>query len=386
MRRSSPSSIARRVRARGWILLLFAPGLALAQIGGSRRQELTPAAPVVPREPVKISHFTEAWRAPLDAPVAGKILASGSRVMVATGSGAVFALAAGDGRVLWKGELGDSPRGGMAAVGPALALAGASGKIAAWNQEGGSLWSVDLKENVATPPTGSPEELFVPLASAKLVSLGADGLERWRVDLAAPPSTPPAACRGFVAVGTEAGVQAFARGSGKALWAAKTGSAAASPLLCYRGAIYFGTADSHLWALKYSGRKMWKYPSGARCAARPFAIEGRIYYPSFDDYLYVLNSRSGHLILRVRLSHRLTDEAMAGQDRIYISPYTSARLIALSLPDLVLAGEYHLDLEGDWFTTPPLRIAELLYIAYGRDEGRILALRESLEEPGKDKS
>lgn len=373
------------------ILPTIPSGPALGQMGSSRshtrRQEMTPAAPVTPREPVKISHFTEAWRAPLDAPTSGALVASRNQLMVATTNGSVVALAGYDGHLLWKRDLGDRPLGGPAPLGSGIAQAGVSGRIVAWSQAGDSLWTADLKENVAHPPAGSREELFVPLVSAKLVSLGTDGRERWRVDLDSPPSTPPAACRGFVAIGTEGGaIQAFARGTGTALWTARTGSPVSSPLLCYRGAIYFGTADAHLWALKYSGARMWKYPSGARCAARPFALDGKVYYLSFDDYLYSLNSRSGHLILRVRLSHRLTDEVLVGGDRIYLSPYTSARLVALSLPDLVKAGEYHLELEGDWFTTPPLRMDEIVYIAYGRDEGRILALRETIEEAGKDSS
>jgi outer membrane protein assembly factor BamB len=347
-----------------------------------RRGELSSTPVTAPLHPVKTSHFTEAWRAPLDAPLSGALLGSSQQIVATLVSGAVVALSPQEGHILWKQELGTTPMGGTLFLGSGIAQAGTDGRISSWSLAGEPMWASDLKEPISRAPTGSLEEMFVPLASSKLVSVGTDGHERWRVDLQAAPSTPPSACRGFVVLGTQGGtVEAFARGTGKPLWVAKTGSEVVSPLLCYRGAIYFGTADSRLWALKYSGRKMWKFPAGARCAARPFGHEGRVYYPSFDNYLYALKADSGHLVLRVRLSHRLSDNVLVGRDRIYLSPYTSARLTSLSLPDLILAGEYRLEMEGDWFTTSPIRIAENLYIGYGRDEGRILALRETQEEP-----
>jgi len=362
------------------------PALAWSQTGpdfaSPSHGRFAPAPPPAPLRPVKTSHFTETWRAPLEAPLAGPLLGSPSQIVATLDNGAMVALSPQDGRILWKQAMGTQPIGGSVFLGQGIAQAASDGHIASWSPTGEPMWSADLKESISRPPTGSPEELYVPLASSKLVSLGADGKERWRVDLQAVPSTPPAACRGFVVLGTAGGtVEAFARGTGKPLWVAKTASEVVSPLLCYRGAIYFGTADNRLWALKYSGAKKWRFPAGARCGVRPFGSDGKVYYPSYDNYLYALKARSGHLILRVRLSHRLSDDVLVGRDRIYLSPYTSARLTALSLPDLILAGEYRLDLEGDWFTTAPIHMAESLFIGYGRDEGRILALKEVLEEP-----
>ena len=357
------------------LLLLPAAGTLLSpltwgQIGqdtptqsSGRRGEQFPTPIGAPLRPVKTSRFTEAWRAPLDAPLAGALLGSSRQIVATLDSGAVVALSPQDGSILWKQEMGSPPEGGAISLGLGIAQAASNGRVVAWNLSGEPMWTADLKEPISRPPTGSPEEMYIPLASSKLVALGVDGHERWRADLQAAPSTPPAACRGFVALGTAGGtVEAFTRGTGKPLWVAKTGSEVVSPLLCYRGAIYFGTADSRLWALKYSGRKMWRFPAGARCGVRPFGNEGRVYYPSFDNYLYALKARSGHLVLRVRLSHRLSDDVLVGRDRIYLSPYTSARLSSLSLPDLILAGEYRLELEGDWFTTTPIRIAESHYV------------------------
>lgn len=352
-----------------------------------RRGDLTPAPVAAEVHPVSTSHFTETWRAPLEAPLWGALLASPQEIVATLDNGTVVAISPQDGRILWKQATGGKPLGGSVFLGSGIFQAAADGRVVGWSLSGEPMWTADLKETIARAPAGSAEELFIPLASSKLVSLGVDGRERWRADLQAVPSTPPSPCRGFVVLGTAGGtVEAFARGTGKPLWVAKTGSEVVSPLLCYRGAIYFGTADSRLWALKYSGRKMWRFPAGARCGVRPFGSEGRVYYPSFDNYLYALKAKSGHLILRVRLSHRLSDDVLVGRDRIYLSPYTSARLTSLSLPDLILAGEYRLDLEGDWFTTTPIRIAESLYIGYGRNEGRILALKETLEEPAAAKT
>jgi hypothetical protein len=112
----------------------------------------------------------------------------------------------------------------------------------------------------------------------------------------------------------------------------------------------------------------------------PLSIASRVYFLSYDNYVYVLKASSGNLVLRVRMSHRLSDDALQDPERLYLSPYTSARLTVLTLPDLQLIGEFRLDLDGEWFTTPPVRAGDRLLIGYGRYEGRILALKEEREE------
>ena len=361
-----------------------ARGQGLEQpFSGSRHHkgEQPPPPSRAPVRPIRPSRFVEAWRAPLDSRLVGPLLAQPQRIVATLESGGLVALSPDEGKILWKREGGMRPVGGPTAAGPYLVQAFQEGKITALHPETGEeAWRVDLRETIARPATGTLEEILVPLTSAVLVSLRPDGGERWRVSLHSAPSTPPAACRGFAAVGTEGGtVEAFERDSGKSLWVAQIGSPIRSPLLCYQGSIYFGTADDRLWALKYSGRKKWRFPAGAECGSRPFGVDRKVFFPSFDDYLYALKARSGNLILRVRLSHRLSDDMLVSRDRVYFSPYTSARLQALSLPELILAGEYKLDLVGDWFTTPPLKMGDRIFIGYGRYEGRVLALKETLE-------
>src|SRR5207249_637287 len=131
-----------------------------------------------------------------------------------------------------------------------------------------------------------------------------------------------------------------------------------SPILCYRDAIYFGTSDDRFRALRHNGRKKWSYEVGGAVTARPFGLGSRVYFLCYDNYIYALKAQSGNLLLRVRISHRLSDDSEAGLERIYLSAYTSARLTALTLPELQLAGEYLLGLEGEWFTTSPVRSSD----------------------------
>jgi outer membrane protein assembly factor BamB len=267
-------------------------------------------------------------------------------------------------------------------VGRLVVQATASGRIEAWEADGGtSRWSTDLQQEIGRPPTATADGVLVPLASGKVVSLDGEGRELWRVDLRGEPSVPVATCRGMVLAGTKAGtVEAFERVSGRTLWVSKTDSAVGSPMLCYRDVIYFGTEDDRIRALRRSGRRKWTYEVGGAITALPFALDERVYFPCYDNYIYAFKARSGNLLLRVRMSHRLSDDAYVGPERLYLSPYTSARLLALSLPDLQLLGEYTLDLEGEWFTTPPVHASDRLVIGYGRYEGRILALREEKSE------
>jgi outer membrane protein assembly factor BamB len=350
---------------------------------GSRGDETSANRPT-PLPPEKRVRLVEAWRVPLGSPLSGPLLPLEDRVAASVESGAVQAFTLSEGHPLWKAELGGKLVGGPVALGRLVVQAAASGRLVALELEGGATrWSVDLQQEIAKPPTPTTDDVLVPLASGKLVSLDAEGRERWRADLRGAPSVSASACRGMALAGTEAGtVEAFDRESGRRLWVTRMGSPVRSPLLCYRDRIYFATDDNRIRVLSYSGRRKWSYKVGGAITALPFAAGSRVYFLCYDDYVYALQARSGNLLLRVRLSHRLFDDASVGAEKVCLSPYTSARLIALTLPDLQLVGEYNLDLVGEWFTTPPVRAADRIVIGYGRYEGRILALREEKESPG----
>jgi outer membrane protein assembly factor BamB len=259
----------------------------------------------------------------------------------------------------------------------------ASGKVMALDAASGTtLWSAALQQDIQRQIAAAPGGILVPLAAGQVVSLDVRGRERWRVDLRGAPSTPASACRDMVMVGTEAGtLEAFDGRSGRRLWLSRVGSPLRSPLLCFDGAVYFGTDDDRLRSMKSSGRKRWSYKVGGLIRATPMALDRRVYFLSYDNYIYVLKAGSGSLVQRVRMSHRLSDDALQVPGRLYLSPYTSARLTVLTLPDLQLIGEYRLDLDGEWFTTPPVKAGDHLLIGYGRYEGRILALKEERGEP-----
>ncbi len=331
-----------------------------------------------PPPPEKRVRFVELWRVPLGSPLSGPLLPLPDQVVASVEAGTVEAVSLADGHPLWKTDLSDKLATGPVAVQGIVVQATLSGRVEALDAaQGARRWAVELQQEVRRQPTSTPDGVLVPLAPGGLVLLDAEGRERWRVNLRGAPSVPVTACHGMVLAGTEAGtVEAFERTSGRRLWTTETGSAVRSPLLCYRGRIYFGTDDNRLRVLRYSGRRKWTYKVGGLITASPFPLGTRIYFPCYDNYFYALKAISGDLLLRVRLTHRLSDNALPGPERVYLSPYTSARLLALTLPELQIVGEYGLDLEGEWFTTPPVRAGDRLLIGYGRYEGRILALRE----------
>jgi outer membrane protein assembly factor BamB len=340
--------------------------------------EEIPAPPPSPEQRIRL---VEEWRIPLGSPLAGPLLALEDKVVAAVESGMVQAFSAADGHFLWRQDLAEKPAGGPVQVAGSIVQATASGKIVALQTASGETrWTVQAGGAIAVQPTAADDSLLVALSAGKIVALDAGGRERFRVDLRGAPSTPVQACRGLILAGTEAGtVEAFDRQTGRRLWISETGSAVRSPFLCFRGSIYFGTEDNRLRALRYSGRRRWSYKVGGLIRAIPFGLERRVHFLSYDNYVYALKAGSGHLVLRVRMSHRLADEALVIGEKLFLSPYTSGRLIALSLPELQLLGEYRLDLEGEWFTTPPVGAGEKLLVGYGRYEGRILALRQEKE-------
>jgi len=322
----------------------------------------------------------EVWRFPLGAPLSGPLLSLGSRVVASVENGGIQALNLPEGQSAWKRDLSEPLAGGPVLFAGLVIQATTSGKIAALEPSSGvPRWTADLGEEIQKAITPTQERLLVALATGRVVSLDSVGNERWRVNLRGPPSTPVAACRGFAVVGTEVGtLEAYDRETGKRLWIFETGTPVRSPLFCRWGSIYFGTADYRFNAIRTNGRRRWSYRVGGEVTAAPFGMAGRIYFLCYDDYLYVLRARSGHLLQRLRMSHRLADDVLQRSDRIYLSAYTSARLMAFSLPDLGLLHEYKLELEGEWFTTPPVWGEDQVLIGYGRYEGRILALKEEV--------
>jgi outer membrane protein assembly factor BamB len=337
--------------------------------------------PPPPPPPEQRIRLVEEWRIPLGSPLSGPLLALEDKVVAAVESGMVQAFSAVDGRFLWRQDLAEKPAGGPVQVSGSVVQVTVSGKVVSLQGDtGAARWTAQTGGAISGQPTATGDGLLVPLTAGKIVALDAEGRERFRVDLRGAPSTPVQACRGLILAGTEAGtVEAFDRQTGRRLWISETGSAVRSPLLCFRGSIYFGTEDNRLRALRYSGRRRWNYKVGGLIRALPFGLERRVYFLSYDNYVYALKAGSGHLVLRVRMSHRLADDALGIGDKLFLSPYTSGRLMALSLPDLQLLGEYRLDLEGEWFTTQPVRAGQKLLVGYGRYEGRILALRQEKE-------
>jgi outer membrane protein assembly factor BamB len=348
------------------------------------RDQATAARPAPPAAEKRV-HLVELWRVPLGSPLSGPLLLQDELVAASVEGGNTQAFSLTEGRPLWKADLGEKPVGGPVSLGRLIVQATLSGKVQALESAGGERrWTADLGQEIGKQPTATADGLLVPLASGTIVSLDPEGHERWKAELRGAPSVPLSACRGMAVAGTEAGtVEAFQRDSGRRLWVARIGSPVRSPLLCFRDRIYFATEDERIRVLSYSGRKKWSYPVGGAVTALPFAVGLRVYFLSYDNYIYALKATSGNLLLRVRMSHRLSDDASVGTERVYLSPYTSARLTALTLPELQLVGEYSLDLVGEWFTTPPLQAAGRVVVGYGRYEGRILALKEEREAPEK---
>jgi outer membrane protein assembly factor BamB len=303
--------------------------------------------------------------------------------LVASGEdGTVSALSLNDGKTLWTRDLEHPLIAGPAFFMDQVIQGTATGTVTALEPEDGSpLWSVDLLSPIRLPQTPFNDQLFVPLASGHLISLDATGTQRWQVTLSANPSTPAKVCGNFVLVGTEAGtVEAYDYDSGRRLWVYDAPAPVSSPFLCHRKRIYFGTADYRMNAIKRKGKHKWSYPVGGNVTSSPLGVDRRVYFLSFDNNMYALKARSGHLLFRVRMGFRLSQDALRTDDRIYLSPYTSGRLETLLLPNLERLAEYRLDLEGEWFTTPPVKVGDRVFVGYGRYEGRILALREEISE------
>jgi outer membrane protein assembly factor BamB len=284
-------------------------------------------------------------------------------------------------------ELEEQTASGPVIFAGRIVQAAASGRVTALAAEDGSrVWSADLGDAVHGSGVAAGGGLVFALAGGQLASLDPQGNLLWKVRLQDAPSAPPSACGDLVFAGTQAGtLEAFTAGSGVRKWVYRAGGAVRSRVLCHRGRLYFGTADDRFHCIRPEGRRKWSFRVGGDVTATPLAEGRRVYFLCYDNYLYVLKARSGHLLTQVRLSHRLSEDALRLGDALLLSPHTSGRISMLSLPALGLVAEFPLELAGDWFTTPPAAAGDRILVGYGRTEGRVLALRlerKPAEPPG----
>ncbi|MFQ5876884.1 MAG: PQQ-binding-like beta-propeller repeat protein [Acidobacteriota bacterium] len=321
------------------------------------------------------------------APLAGDPAVAEGLLIFAAEDGLLTGLDPRDGRVVWRRDLAHPIEVGPSSWGAVVYQATREGRLHALDaRDGTMIWSAALGAPVTAPPRRFDDRLLVGTAGEEIVALDPrDGSLLVRRPLPGRPTTPPEPAPGAVLIGMDRGVVlALDPASLEVRWRHEAFGAITSPPLYHDGRVYVATTDRFLLCLKLkNGRRRWRARTGAIATARPLAVGALLYLLCYDNDIYVLRSRNSHLLARVRLGHRLDLDPALTDEHMFVVPFAEASLVGLALPRLQPVGRYELDVPGEWFTTAPVAVSDLLAIGYGRDRGRVLALSVSTAEEGQ---
>lgn len=247
-----------------------------------------------------------------------------------------FALDAGNGKVIWKRDVGalnaSAPAyedGVLYAVnlepGQAMALRAKDGK---------RLWTRDLPGRSESSPLVHDGSVYFGTESGDVFALDAkDGSDVWHIDTAGSVKAGPAYHDGTLYVGDYAGHMYAIRASDGAIrWDTsdlgvgfgRSGRFYATPAVAF-GRVYAGNADGRIYSFEASsGDIAWTQSTGAAVYAAPAVADTpgtppSVYIGSADHYFYALNADSGDEVWRADMGGLITGAASVVGNTVYAS-------------------------------------------------------------------
>jgi outer membrane protein assembly factor BamB len=367
----------------GVIVLALAPASAIPALARSQKTVFhglpveadSALKPGQSKQPIDL---TPAWTfTGLEAPLAGDPVAVKDRLIAVDRDGNVVALSAADGAEAWRTPLGEPPAAGPAVLDGVVFQGTTSGGLRALALEDGKeIWRAPLEGVPTSPPLLAAGRIVVATDAPSLVALQAGtGAVLARLPLPGLPVAPTLEGEDLL-IGTEHGmVLDVDPATFTVRWRRYMRHAVTAPPFADGKRVYVAVADRSLRCLKLSsGSVLWSQKTGSTVTARLLEVDDFVYVPCFDNYIYVLHRRSGHLRGRIRLDHRLSQDVAILGGHLFVTPFTEGSVVGLELPDLKVAGRYHLDAPGEWFTARPVVSGNRVAVSWGRDAGRITAL------------
>ena len=370
------------------LVLAFFPGAARAvrpqrTVFHSQPVEWNPDLDEDHKPPSLVFQPSWTWSG-FKSPLAGDSVLCAGSIVAASRDGEIVAIVPATGAIRWKASLAQPLNTGPATDGTLVFQASDRGRLIAFQgSDGRPAWSVDLPGKTVVPVRVVGGRILVGTIDGVLLSIDAQsGRIAASQMLPGRPSTGAEPAPGSILIGTDHGfVLALDETTLETRWKHVAGPAVTSPPLFHDGRVYFAAADRTVRCLRFkSGRQKWRARTGAVSTARPIALGPYLYVLCYDNDIYVLNARNGHQLTRVRLGHRLDSDPLMTEDHLVVVPFTEASVVGLALPRLQTVGRYALDAPGEWFTTSPLRVDDQIAVGYGRNEGRILALKISQQK------
>jgi len=236
---------------------------------------------------------------------------------VGTIDGAVYALNASTGTVLWSNEIGGILLSSPAVANGVVYIGSFDHNVYALNAStGAKLWSFTTGDQVESSPTVANGVVYI--GSDALYALNAStGAKLWSYP--AGVSSSPAVVNGVVYVGSGANVYALNASTGAKLWSFATGSFVVSSPAVANGVVYFGSADRNVYALNANtGAKLWSFTTGDQVESSPAVANGVVYIGSNDGNLYALNASTGAKLWNFATGGRASSSPAVANGVVYI--------------------------------------------------------------------
>lgn len=241
------------------------------------------------------------WRFEFGSPVGAGPTLDGAALYAASEAGAVVALDAATGEVVWKASVDATPRGLIRADGERIYFRTDEGGVFALDTASGAdVWDVSVEGGVNTPVI-SGELVILAGQRGEVVALdAATGEEQWRTDSGRTLRADPAlvgASKEVVAVGDIGGrLHTFDAASGEPLGEDLLGGEFAGPVLDSSAALIAAPGPA-IVALTDDGTDAWRVETGEPNRLPMVEQDGVLYVDASPDLL-AIDVATGEILWR----------------------------------------------------------------------------------------
>ncbi len=213
------------------------------------------------------------------------------------GSGAICALAARTGELLWERRFNhDVVLSGCVLGGKVLLFAVYNRLLALDAQTGDVLWQVAVPSEVTASPVAWQNVVYFGCDDGRVLALGTQSGQRiWEYRTEMGVHSSPLVWQGRVYVGSaDYRLYALKAGSGELEWEFMTGGEIYSSPAFHQGRVYVSSADRRLYCIDAdSGRQVWEFQTGGPVESSPAAWQSFVYVGSRDKRIYAVDAETG---------------------------------------------------------------------------------------------
>lgn len=223
-------------------------------------------------------------------------------------------------RLRWSADFGVAPTAGPVADAARVYVPLSSGAVVAVDADTGAVvWQTEeLSTDMALATDAGG--VYVVLATDIVALDASNGTERWRFPLTAAVSAPVVARAGWLVVGLANGdVLAVRATDGSPVWTRRYPTPLASPAVIHGDRVYLPGADAHVRAARIEdGTLVWEQTvGGAVLTIAPLGT--RVYVGADDNFFYALDERQGRRLWRWRTGGDPVGAASADDRRVFFS-------------------------------------------------------------------